>query len=228
MSRRQPSLCLVKHWSADRNVCIWVGADSLNERATATWRYRSAGSRSEHLPLGAQGPSLLAQLCAVAYALRALATSWELGSLFLRQVHIVGDTENSENEGRGDDTRAVSVEEDPWQSTTSASRSLGAPQPVGPWESPDTRPKGVPLLRHAAWRRASNTSARWRLSQIRFAGQTFLGRFAHPNDLVGLASSQVPEREDGRQMLGARANLPLFPVVDRLGGCADQKAAFSS
>jgi len=162
MSRRQPSLCLVKHWSADRNVCIWVGADSLNERATATWRYRSAGSRSEHLPLGAQGPSLLAQLCAVAYALRALATSWELGSLFLRQVHIVGDTENSENEGRGDDTRAVSAEEDPGQSTTSASRSLGAPQPVGPWESPDTRPKGVPLLRHAAWRRASNTSARWR------------------------------------------------------------------
>ena len=36
MSRRQPGLCLVKNWSADRNVCVWIGANTLNERATAT------------------------------------------------------------------------------------------------------------------------------------------------------------------------------------------------
>src|SRR4051794_39144101 len=53
-----------------------------------------------------------------------------------------------------------------------------------------------------------------------------LCRFARFQDLTRLPTAQVPEREDGGQMLGARARLALFPVVDRLGRCADQQAAF--
>ena len=52
-----------------------------------------------------------------------------------------------------------------------------------------------------------------------------LGGFASFQDLVGLATTQVPERIDRRQVLGTWANLPLFPVVDGLGRCADQENA---
>ena len=47
-------------------------------------------------------------------------------------------------------------------------------------------------------------------------------------DLVGLATPQVPEREDRRQVLGTRTRLALLPVVDRLRGGTDQKTALGS
>ena len=44
-------------------------------------------------------------------------------------------------------------------------------------------------------------------------------------NLVGLPTPQVPEREDRRQVLGTRACLSLLPVVDGLRGGADQETA---
>jgi len=41
-----------------------------------------------------------------------------------------------------------------------------------------------------------------------------------------VSTPQLPERNDRRQVLSARACLSLVPVVDRLGGCADKKPAF--
>ena len=52
-----------------------------------------------------------------------------------------------------------------------------------------------------------------------------LGGFAALQDLARLPSTQVPEREDRRQMLSAWTCLALFPVVDRLGRRADQQTA---
>ena len=45
-------------------------------------------------------------------------------------------------------------------------------------------------------------------------------------NLVGLPTPQVPEREDRRQVLGTRACLSLLPVVDRLRRRADEETAF--
>ena len=49
--------------------------------------------------------------------------------------------------------------------------------------------------------------------------------FAGFQDLIRLPPPQVPQGVDGRQVLGARASLALFPVVDRLRRCADENAA---
>ena len=51
--------------------------------------------------------------------------------------------------------------------------------------------------------------------------------FARFQDLVRLSAPEVPQRKDGRQVPGAGTSLPRFPVIDRLPGCADEKAAFS-
>jgi hypothetical protein len=56
--------------------------------------------------------------------------------------------------------------------------------------------------------------------------RVLLGGFARFHDLVCLPATQAPQRVDRRQVLGAWANLALFPVVDGLGGCADQETAF--
>ena len=55
-----------------------------------------------------------------------------------------------------------------------------------------------------------------------------LGGSTSLQDLIRLTTPQVPQGKDGRQMLGARTRLALFPVVDRLRGGADQQAAFGS
>ena len=44
-------------------------------------------------------------------------------------------------------------------------------------------------------------------------------------DLVGLSTPQVPEREDRGQVLGTRTHLALLPVVNRLRRGADQETA---
>ena len=46
-------------------------------------------------------------------------------------------------------------------------------------------------------------------------------------DLVRLPTPKVPECVDRRQVLRTRARLALFPVVDRLRRCADEKTTFS-
>ena len=46
-------------------------------------------------------------------------------------------------------------------------------------------------------------------------------------DLVRLPTPKVPECVNRRQVLRTRARLALFPVVDRLRRCADQKTTFS-
>ena len=44
-------------------------------------------------------------------------------------------------------------------------------------------------------------------------------------NLVGLPTPQVPERENRWQVLGTRTRLALLPVVDRLRGGADPEPA---
>lgn len=45
-------------------------------------------------------------------------------------------------------------------------------------------------------------------------------------NLVGLSTPQLPERNDRRQVLGPRTRLALLPVVDGLRRCTDEKTAF--
>jgi hypothetical protein len=56
-------------------------------------------------------------------------------------------------------------------------------------------------------------------------GAVLLRCLAGLENFVRLPYSEVPERKDRRQVLGARTSLALLPVVDGLRRCADQEPA---
>ena len=79
--------------------------------------------------------------------------------------------------------------------------------------------EGGKCLRSADWKTFRQTSEIGCTRGLR-------GSSAALEDFVRLPSSQAPHRVDRGKVLRAGTHLALFPVVDGLRRCADQKAAF--